>query len=41
MAKNRAKVGNYKKITTQKKYELVRSVQSKKKSLRKVKNIVK
>lgn len=40
MPKNRAKVGNYKKITAQKKYELVRSVQCKNKSLRKVKYIV-
>lgn len=40
MPKSRTKVGNYKKITTQKKYQLVKSVQTKKKSLKKVNIIV-
>lgn len=39
MSKKRTKVGNYKKVPTQKKYELVRSMQMNKNSLRKVKFI--
>lgn len=36
MSKKRTKVGNYKKVPTQKKYELVRSMQLNRNSLRKV-----